>query len=181
MGSFDTVSVVGPDERIVCAHGHVLSDIDFQTKGLGCTLQSYYLAGGQLCAPGTPRTYLYDVPEMPMHLRTELPLIPVLDPKRFEMYVSCPHCDPVFTLSRDISYITNSRLCPHRTWASLVITTERGSGRIIEVAPGMEHEMRDGLRARLARGGSAVLADDDPEVVRYMRRLKGHEPEDRED
>ena len=38
MGLFDTVTVRDP--RFVCSEGHDLSDEEFQTKDLGCTMGS---------------------------------------------------------------------------------------------------------------------------------------------
>lgn len=161
MGYFDTIKVVSADPRIVCAHGHSIVE-EFQTKDLGEGMSTYYIALGYFCSPQPSRTCV--IPEMPPVLRTDLPLLPLLDEKRFEMYTLCRHCKPVYTRGEYQNWKTNSLLHPHQPEVSLLVSTERGTGKIVEVRPGSDHQTRDALRALLAKGGSALVADDDPEA-----------------
>lgn len=171
MGMYDDLTLFETDARVSCAAGHPVREL--QTKSLDSNMDHYYILDGRLYVVARDRDEevvlktrrgtndVYRVYEARME-RTDLT-------KTITAYNPCRECTPVFTLSDMSHFMSNSRLEENHPWTELEIKFVKGQLKSVTKT---KCETRDQLRAKLARGGSALLADDEPEVIAYLKKGK---------
>lgn len=176
MGMFDDFRIIDEDKRFTCTEGHAISEC--QTKDFDSNMDTYFVIGEQLhmrLASTLPHTSFKTISNAVFLVyETKLKIVTRSVP-RAKVYTFCRQCLPVCTLS-DTSYVfSDSRVNEHYPWVEFAVKIS--DGKIISVKRTKESQTRNQLRERLARGGSALLADDDPLVVEYLAK-KSDEGED---
>lgn len=168
MGMYDDLTLFHPDARVSCAEGHEVRDL--QTKGLGSEMDHYYILEGRLYVKRSHRdddetVTKYDRRVNDVFLVYETRLEQLDLSKTVEFHTFCNECTPVFTRSEHMSYLSHDHLEAHHPWVGLEIKFKKG--QLVEVEK-TACQTRQQLREQLARGGSALLADDDPEVLKRL-------------
>jgi hypothetical protein len=173
MGMFDTFHFEKSDEAIACRDGHRQEDA--QTKALNSDMDNYYLVGDQLYVArrrGDDESgHRISRRKDGLVLVYETPLEQVLLTQTVDVYGPCKQCTPVFTRSEHQHFMSNSYLDAHHPWFEVELQFKKGKLiRVIDTDK--KNQTREGLREQLARGGSALLADDDPMVLEHLKRDK---------
>ena len=168
MGMYDDLTLFHPDARVSCAQGHSVRDL--QTKGLSCEMDHYYILEGRLYVArrrgdedDVVLKFDRRVNDVFRVYETRLERLDMS--KTVEFHTFCKECVPVFTRSEHLSYLSHDHLEAHHPWVELEIKFKKGE--VVEVEK-TACETRQQLREKLARGGSALLADDDPEVLKRL-------------
>jgi hypothetical protein len=169
MGMYDDLTMLETDSRISCAAGHPVRSL--QTKGLASDMDHYYILDGRLYVvrrrgDDDEVVVKYDRRVNDMFLIHESRLERVDLSRTVEFHGYCSECVPVFTRSEHLSYLSQSHLEPHQPWVELEIKFKAGQVAVIDKTSACES--RQQLREKLARGGSALLADDEPEVMKRL-------------
>jgi hypothetical protein len=170
MGMYDDLTLFETDARVSCAAGHPVRDL--QTKGLASDMDHYYILDGRLYiarrrGDDDETVVKWDRRVNDVFLVHETRLERVDLSRTVEFHTFCNECTPVFTRSEHMSYLRHDHLEAHQPWVELEIKFKKG--QLVEVEK-TNCETRLQLREKLARGGSALLADDEPEV---LKRLAG--------
>lgn len=186
MGSHTTVKVFCDD--FTCASGHPLGSQQSHYSG---TFQTKDLEGekgieDEVClVREEDRIFLYSVEEDlaekvvkdDFHghlLRYDRKLQLLKVSATVEFYGHCSICEPVYT--RDEFGYSDDKITLQRPWVSIQMKVKNGV--VVKFRRGGEDQDREKLRVQLVRGGSAVLADDDPSVVAYKNKKQGQPAED---
>jgi hypothetical protein len=171
MGMYDDPTLFETDARVSCAAGHHIREL--QTKGLASDMDHYYILDGRLYIArrrGDDEVVVkYDRRVNDTFLIHETRLERVDLSKTVEFHTFCRECVPVFTRSEHMSYLSSDHLEGNQPWVELEIKFKKG--QVVDVEK-TRCETRQQLREKLARGGSALLADDDPEVIKRLEQDK---------
>jgi hypothetical protein len=175
MGMFDTFHFGDGDwsDAITCHHGHKQENA--QTKALSCDMDNYYLVDDLLYVArrrGDDESgHRISKRKGGLVLVYETPLEEVKLTQTVNVYGPCKQCTPVFTRSEHTHFLSNSYLEAHHPWFEVELQFKKG--KLVQVLDlDKKNQSRDDLRTQLARGGSALLADDDPMVLEYLEKGK---------
>lgn len=169
MGMYDDLTLFETDSRVSCAAGHPIRNL--QTKDLDSDMDHYYILDGRLYivrrrGDDDEVVVKWDRRINDVFLVHESRLERMDLSKTVEFHGYCTECTPVFTRSEHMSYLSRDHLEPHQPWVELEIKFK--NGMLVEVEKATACETRQQLREKLARGGSALLADDEPEVLKRL-------------
>jgi hypothetical protein len=174
MGMFDTFHF-RKQEGVCCAAGHLADDL--QTKSLNSDMDSYYIVEDQLYVLRR-RGRDDELPDYKISKRKdglvlvrESDLEPVSITQTVGVHGTCRECVPVFTRSEHTHFLSDSYLDAHSPWVELELQFKKG--KLVRVMDrDTKNQTREALRSQLAKGGSALLADDDPMVIEHMEKGK---------
>lgn len=180
MGVFDTIKFYSDDPRLTCAAGHPLRGqwSDFQTKSLECSMETFVVLDDvdldrsvRLYRQGeeSSQSLAY---QAGFRLHREVPLMLAAVTAVVEVHGTCKTCRPIYLRDNEDGYRSGS-VTTRMPW--ICVELKIINGALDKVRRGPADQTREQLRDQLRRGGSALLADDDPLVIQYDAEMRGED------
>lgn len=174
MGMYDSVYLdVRTAQRVLCAHGHPMTEVELQTKDMDLQLQAYFIVNDRLYLRSNQGKTSFHLEDDPPHTRHTCRLKPIDDGMTICVYADCKRCMPV-VCERGAGGFGSSVTAKH-PWCEWELTIREGV--VVEVRP-VSLMTRAELIADLRKDiHDRVLPDDDRIAAKVIEqhRLKHEE------